>query len=205
MRIGILTGGGDCPGLNAVIRAVGQRSFDNGHEMVGCARAGVASSTACFAPLGRQRDLGHPAPRRHDSRHHAARTRSRSTAASTPCSRTSRPSVSTRSSRSAARTRSALRRACTRARLPRRRRSEDDRQRPLGHRLHVRLRHRRHDRDRGDRPPAHDRRVAQPRDGRRGDGPAHGLDRGHERHRGRRRRDPHPRAADHRRGRVRVS
>jgi 6-phosphofructokinase 1 len=35
MRIGILTGGGDCPGLNAVIRAVARRSWTNGHEMVG--------------------------------------------------------------------------------------------------------------------------------------------------------------------------
>jgi ATP-dependent phosphofructokinase / diphosphate-dependent phosphofructokinase len=34
-RIGILTGGGDCPGLNAVIRAVGRRSFQRGHEVVG--------------------------------------------------------------------------------------------------------------------------------------------------------------------------
>ena len=34
MRIGILTGGGDCPGLNAVIRAVVRRSTDRGHEMV---------------------------------------------------------------------------------------------------------------------------------------------------------------------------
>jgi phosphofructokinase-like protein len=39
MRIGILTGGGDCPGLNAVIRAVARRSFDRGHEIVGV-RAG---------------------------------------------------------------------------------------------------------------------------------------------------------------------
>ena len=31
MRIGVLTGGGDCPGLNAVIRAVVQRSF-RGHR-----------------------------------------------------------------------------------------------------------------------------------------------------------------------------
>ena len=46
-----------------------------------------------------------------------------------------------------------------------------------GDRLHVRLRHRGLDRDRGDRPPAHDGRVAQPRDGRRGDGPPHRLDR----------------------------
>jgi ATP-dependent phosphofructokinase / diphosphate-dependent phosphofructokinase len=35
MRIGVLTGGGDCPGLNAVIRAVARRSFARGHEVVG--------------------------------------------------------------------------------------------------------------------------------------------------------------------------
>ncbi|HET7044671.1 MAG TPA: ATP-dependent 6-phosphofructokinase [Gaiellaceae bacterium] len=35
MRIGVLTGGGDCPGLNAVIRAVARRSFDRGHEIIG--------------------------------------------------------------------------------------------------------------------------------------------------------------------------
>ena len=35
MRIGILTGGGDCPGLNAVIRAVARRSFTLGSEIVG--------------------------------------------------------------------------------------------------------------------------------------------------------------------------
>jgi ATP-dependent phosphofructokinase / diphosphate-dependent phosphofructokinase len=34
-RIGILTGGGDCPGLNAVIRAVTRRSLDRGSEVVG--------------------------------------------------------------------------------------------------------------------------------------------------------------------------
>ncbi len=35
MKVGVLTGGGDCPGLNAVIRAVGRRSFQRGHEVVG--------------------------------------------------------------------------------------------------------------------------------------------------------------------------
>jgi ATP-dependent phosphofructokinase / diphosphate-dependent phosphofructokinase len=34
-RIGILVGGGDCPGLNAVIRAVARRSFERGWEVVG--------------------------------------------------------------------------------------------------------------------------------------------------------------------------
>src|ERR1700716_1936195 len=36
MRIGVLTGGGDCPGLNAVIRAVVRKGGANyGHEFVG--------------------------------------------------------------------------------------------------------------------------------------------------------------------------
>ena len=39
MRVGVLTGGGDCPGLNAVIRAVARRSLDRGHEVIGV-RAG---------------------------------------------------------------------------------------------------------------------------------------------------------------------
>ena len=34
-RVGVLNGGGDCPGLNAVIRAVARRSFDRGYEVVG--------------------------------------------------------------------------------------------------------------------------------------------------------------------------
>jgi phosphofructokinase-like protein len=36
-RVGILTGGGDCPGLNAVIRAVARRCFDREYEVVGVA------------------------------------------------------------------------------------------------------------------------------------------------------------------------
>ena len=36
MRIGILTGGGDCPGLNAVIRAVVRKGIaEHGDEIVG--------------------------------------------------------------------------------------------------------------------------------------------------------------------------
>ncbi len=35
MRIGILTGGGDCPGLNAVIRAVVRKSINEGYEIIG--------------------------------------------------------------------------------------------------------------------------------------------------------------------------
>jgi 6-phosphofructokinase 1 len=33
--VGILTGGGDCPGLNAVIRAVTRQSLDRGHDVLG--------------------------------------------------------------------------------------------------------------------------------------------------------------------------
>ena len=36
MRVGVLTGGGDCPGLNAVIRAIVRKGIDrHGHEIVG--------------------------------------------------------------------------------------------------------------------------------------------------------------------------
>lgn len=34
-RIGILTGGGDCPGLNPVIRAVVKKGINNGYEIIG--------------------------------------------------------------------------------------------------------------------------------------------------------------------------
>jgi ATP-dependent phosphofructokinase / diphosphate-dependent phosphofructokinase len=34
-RIGVLTGGGDCPGLNAAIRAVARRAFEFGWEVMG--------------------------------------------------------------------------------------------------------------------------------------------------------------------------
>jgi phosphofructokinase-like protein len=38
MKIGVLTAGGDCPGLNAVIRAVTRRCLKGGHEVVGLRR-----------------------------------------------------------------------------------------------------------------------------------------------------------------------
>src|SRR5688572_25243497 len=47
-RIGLLTGGGDCPGLNAVIRAVVRRGSQLGHEFVGYRHgwAGVLDGTS---------------------------------------------------------------------------------------------------------------------------------------------------------------
>ena len=69
-RVGLLTGGGDCPGLNAVIRAVVRRGLaDGGHTFVGFRHgwAGVLRDNAHRArPAEHRRD---PAPRRHDPRH----------------------------------------------------------------------------------------------------------------------------------------
>jgi len=58
MRIGILTGGGDCPGLNAVIRAVVRRSTDRGHETVGIRDGWKGLTDGLFMPLGRREVTG---------------------------------------------------------------------------------------------------------------------------------------------------
>ena len=50
-RIGILTGGGDCPGLNAVIRAVTRRSLDRGAEVVGIREGWRGLVEGLFHPL----------------------------------------------------------------------------------------------------------------------------------------------------------
>jgi 6-phosphofructokinase 1 len=52
VRIGVLTGGGDCPGLNAVIRAVGRRSFSHGHEVLGIRAGWKGLVDGLIQPLG---------------------------------------------------------------------------------------------------------------------------------------------------------
>src|SRR5213592_2002427 len=52
MRVGVLTGGGDCPGLNAVIRAVGRRVMDRDHELVGVQEGWKGLVEGLFEPLG---------------------------------------------------------------------------------------------------------------------------------------------------------
>src|SRR5919201_1107512 len=52
MRVGVLTGGGDCPGLNAVIRAVARRSMVRGHEIVGVREGWRGLVDGRFMPLG---------------------------------------------------------------------------------------------------------------------------------------------------------
>ena len=69
MRVGVLTGGGDCPGLNAVIRAVVRKGVSTyGHEFVGFRDGWRGPLDGDAGPLG-VGSARHPAPRRHDPRH----------------------------------------------------------------------------------------------------------------------------------------
>jgi 6-phosphofructokinase 1 len=58
VKVGVLTGGGDCPGLNAVIRAVSRRLFTRGHEVVGVREGWRGLVEARFEPLGRREVSG---------------------------------------------------------------------------------------------------------------------------------------------------
>jgi phosphofructokinase-like protein len=57
-RVGILTGGGDCPGLNAVIRAVTRRSLDRGGDVVGIVGGWRGLVEGEFRPLDRREISG---------------------------------------------------------------------------------------------------------------------------------------------------
>ena len=62
MRIGVLTGGGDCPGLNAVIRAIVRKGINaHGHEFVGFRYgwAGVLSNESIDLTLDNTRGILH--------------------------------------------------------------------------------------------------------------------------------------------------
>ena len=75
MHIGILTGGGDCPGLNAVIRAVTLALIHEGAARVtGIERGFLGLLTRQVRPLPRERRGRHPGAGRHDPGHaqHAA-------------------------------------------------------------------------------------------------------------------------------------
>ena len=52
MKVGVLTGGGDCPGLNAVIRAVGRRVMLRRDELVGVLEGWKGLIGGAFEPLG---------------------------------------------------------------------------------------------------------------------------------------------------------
>lgn len=58
MRIGILTGGGDCPGLNAVIRAVVRSAYLHGDEVLGFRDGWGGVLDDAVVPLGLDRIAG---------------------------------------------------------------------------------------------------------------------------------------------------
>ncbi len=184
MRVGVLTGGGDCPGLNAVIRAVVRTgAAEHGMEFIGFRDGWRGPLEGDTMVLDVHAVRGILPARRHDpglvADQSAGRVQHRRTAsrASSESRRTSTASAWTRSSRSAARTRSASPAGCTRPAckvvgVPKT--IDND---LGGDRLHVRLRHRREHRHGGDRPAAHHRREPPPGADRRGDGQARRLDR----------------------------
>ena len=171
MRVAMLTGGGDCPGLNAVMRAVarkGERIY--GDELVGLRDGWRGAVEGDLVELSVRVVPGHAAAWRHDPRFVAhqplqARRRPRGGQGHPGRARHRRPGRHRR------RGHAGRRRPSRRGGRGGRRRAQDDRQRPVGDRAHVRLRHGRAGVRRRDRPPAHHRRVARPGDGRRGDGP----------------------------------
>ena len=58
-RIGVLTGGGDCPGLNAVIRAIVRKGVDaHGHELYGFANGWAGALSGDGFPLDHARTRG---------------------------------------------------------------------------------------------------------------------------------------------------
>ena len=57
-RLGILTGGGDCPGLNAVIRAVTRRALDRGWDVLAVREGWRGLVDGIVEPLGRREVSG---------------------------------------------------------------------------------------------------------------------------------------------------
>ena len=138
MLVGLLTGGGDCPGLNAVIRAVvaGSELTIRSHPpRLRTAGAGCSIKTTSL-DLTRSAASFRAAARSWAPR---APTRTRTRAAGRSARRLPGAGDRRPDRRSAARTRSASRPAHRAVRGPVRRRPQDDRQRPRRHRLHVRL------------------------------------------------------------------
>lgn len=58
MRIGILTGGGDAPGLNAVIRAIVRRGMQYNHETIGIRHGWRGFFDRDYVPMGRAQISG---------------------------------------------------------------------------------------------------------------------------------------------------
>ena len=163
VRIGILTGGGDCPGLNAVIRAVVRGGIDSfGDEMVGFRDGwrGVLENSYVDLDIESTRGIlprggtilgsSRTNPFKRDDGVRLVRDTLDRTA-------------SGRADRDRWRGHARRRPSAPPGWRERDRRAEDDRQRPRRHGCHLRVRHRAADRHRGDRPAAHDGRESPPR------------------------------------------
>ena len=196
MRIALSTGGGDAPGLNAVIRAATLAAVRRGWEVVGI-RDGF--NGLMFPEHYRSTAVSsRSTPSRSAASVTAAAPSSAAPTAAIPCHypvAASRRFGDLRGPHRPARRRCSARPGSTpwssiggdgsltiaqrlhEAGLRIDRRPQDDRQRPRPHERHVRFRHRRVDRDRADRPGVHHGHVAQPRVRGRGDGSVRGLDR----------------------------
>ena len=206
MRIAISTGGGDAPGLNAVIRAAVLSAINRGWEVLGIKRgfAGLLGedevipltkdSVRGIAHLGgtilRTTNRGNPfSLSAQAARRHAIVEEDRSDELIENAQQLGIDAlISIGGDGSLDIAQPALRQG-----HEDRRRAEDDRQRRERHDHDVRLRHRGQHRARGDRQAAHDRGESRPRDRDGGDGARRGIHRAALRRRRHGRRDPHSR------------
>ena len=152
-------------------RSPARASASYGDELVGFLDGWKGVLEGRTMPLGVEHAPRHPAPGRHDPRLVADQPVQGRRRARAGAGHAGRASGSTRSSPSAARTPSAWPTSWPSEGVPVVGRAQDDRQRPVGHRAHLRLRHRRADLRRRHRPAPHHRREPRPGDGGRGDGP----------------------------------
>ena len=73
-RIGILTGGGDVPGLNSVIKSVVYRGSEIGCEVIGIRRGWEGLTHVDLKGSGQQ-DAIYPAAQSHEHPHHRSHRR----------------------------------------------------------------------------------------------------------------------------------
>ena len=173
VRIGLLTGGGDCPGLNAAIQAVVRHALDEIGATVYGFRDGwrgvmevppmSSPATTSGGRLEAARSSARRGCGRSDPRRHRAGARDNRGASARRVHRDRRRGHDERMRRD--------------ARRPGGRGAEDDRQRHRRHRSQHRVPDRRADRDRPDRPALQHGREPPTRDGLRGHGAQCRMDR----------------------------
>ena len=77
MRIGVLTGGGDCPGLNAAIRAIVRRAYADEVEVLGIRNGWLGLVENDVVWTGRRSPAYCPAAARFSARRDTIRSRTR--------------------------------------------------------------------------------------------------------------------------------